>query len=160
MEVKTVSAATESTGSRTMADVVALAAERNADRPALRHKRGDEWVDVSYRELAEAVREVALGLVDLGADRGDKIAILSHTRPEWTVANLGILGSGATSVSIYQTNSAEECPYVLEHYESRGVFCEDASQLAKIREVESQLPNLEWIFVMDPEGTDDLGNTI
>jgi long-chain acyl-CoA synthetase len=160
MEVKTVPAATAGTGSRTMADVVALAAGRHPDRPALRHKQGDRWVDTSYRELADAAREVALGLADLGAEPGDKVAILSHTRPEWTLTNFGILGAGATSVSIYQTNSAEECHYVLEHSESRGVFCEDAAQLAKIREIEGDLPDLEWIFVMDPSGADGLGDAI
>ena len=158
MEVKTVPASEANTGSRTIADIVLLAGRRHADRPALKHKAGDRWVDVSYRELSEAVKEVALGLVDFGIERGDKISIVSNTRPEWTYANFGILASGAASVSVYQTNSPEECQYVLGHSESRAVFVEDAEQLAKIRQVQSQLPALELIVVMEPSG--DIGDAV
>ena len=144
MEVKTVPASEANTGSRTIADIVLLAGRRqptvlpSSTRPA-------SWVDVSYRELSEAVKEVALGLVDFGIERGDRISILSNTRPEWTYANFGILAAGAASVSIYQTNSPEECHYVLGHSESRAVFVEDAEQLAKVRQVQAQLPELELI---------------
>jgi hypothetical protein len=65
MELGTINAAEASTGSRTMADLVSLAGVKHADRPALKHKVGDEWVDVNYKELAEKVKRVALGLVDL-----------------------------------------------------------------------------------------------
>ncbi len=152
MEVKTVPAPQGSTGSKTIADIVLLAGRRHADRPALRHKSGDRWVDVSYRELAEVVKEVALGLADFGIGRGDRVSVLSNTRPEWTYANFGILAVGAASVSIYQTNSPEECRYVLGHSESRAVFVEDAEQLAKVQVVQSELPNLELIVVMEPGG--------
>jgi long-chain acyl-CoA synthetase len=160
MEVGTVSAAAESTGSRTMADMTSLAAAKHGSSPALRQKKGDEWVDISYAELGEAVKEIALGLIDLGIERRDRVSILSHTRPEWTFANLGIISSGAASVSIYQTNSPEECHYVLEHSESRAVFCEDAEQLAKVRQVQGDLPNLEHIVVIEPDGEGDTGDAI
>jgi long-chain acyl-CoA synthetase len=158
MEVGTINAAEASTGSRTIADLVALAGEKHGDRPAIKHKIGDEWVDVSYAQLAEKVKHVALGLIELGIKPGDKISILSNTRPEWTYSCFGILGAGATCVSIYQTNSPEECHYVLHHSESRAVFVEDQEQLAKVREVEAELPALEMIFVMEPEG--DIGDAI
>ncbi len=154
MEVKTVPAVQANTGSKTIADIVLLAGRRHADRPALRHKSGDRWVDVSYRELAEVVKEVALGLADFGIERGDRVAILSNTRPEWTLACFGALCAGATVVSIYQTNSPEECHYVLEHSEARAVLVEDVEQLAKVREVESRLPNLEHVIVFDPPGAE------
>jgi long-chain acyl-CoA synthetase len=158
MELGTINAAEASTGSRTMADLVPLAGRKHADRPALKHKVGDEWVDVSYKQLAERVGHVALGLIDLGIQPGDKVSILSNTRPEWTYACFGILGAGATCVSIYQTNSPEECHYVLHHSESRAVFVEDAEQLEKIRHVEAELPNLELIIVMEPSG--DIGDAV
>jgi long-chain acyl-CoA synthetase len=158
MEVGTMNAAQASTGSRTMADLVALAGRKHGDRPAIKHKVGDEWVDVSYKQLAETVNQVALGLVDLGIKPGDKVSILSNTRPEWTYSLFGILGSAATCVSIYQTNSPEECHYVLHHSESRAVFVEDQEQLQKIRHVEDELPELELIVVMEPSG--DIGDAI
>jgi len=150
--------AASGTGSKTMADLLPLAAERYAGDTALKHKVGDEWVETSFAELGRAVREIALGLIDLGLEHGDKVSILSHTRPEWTSANFAILTAGTVSVSIYQTNSAEECHYVLDHSESRAVFVEDAEQLAKVRAVEGDLPHLEHIVIFDP--SDDLGDAV
>jgi len=151
--------AASGTGSKTMADLLPLAAERFADSVALKHKVGDEWVETSYAELGRTVRETALGLIDLGLEHGDKVSILSHTRPEWTHANFAILSAGLVSVSIYQTNSAEECHYVLEHSESRAVFLEDAEQLAKVLSVRDRLPALEHIVIFDPSG-DDTGDAL
>src|SRR5215207_4964692 len=149
----------QGTGSKTIADLLPLAVKKYGDRPAQRYKVGDEWVDVSYNELGGAVRAVALGLVDLGIQPGDKVSILAHTRPEWTHACFGILTAGGTLVTIYQTNSPEECQYVLEHSDSRAIFAEDADQLAKIREVEDRCPELEHVIVMDAGGA-ELGDAI
>ena len=76
--------------------------------------------DVSYRELAAGVREIAAGLVRLGIEPGDRVAILAGTRPEWTLADLGALWAGATVVPIYHTNSPSECEYILRHAERAG----------------------------------------
>ncbi|HYH58264.1 MAG TPA: AMP-dependent synthetase/ligase [Thermoleophilaceae bacterium] len=155
MEAGTVSAAEASTGSQTIADIVKLAAERAPDGTALKHKVGDEWRDVSYAQLGEAVKEIALGLVDLGIEKGERVSILSHTRPEWTFANFGILASGAASVSIYQTNSPEEVHYVADHSESTAIFAEDAEQLEKIRKIRGDLPHLEHVIAFESDGQDD-----
>jgi long-chain acyl-CoA synthetase len=143
----------------TMAGLAAVAAKNHAGTPALRHKVDGGWVDVDYTDLGAASSEVARGLIDLGIGRGDRVSILANTRPEWTYANLGVLASGAASVSIYQTNSPEECHYVLDHSESRAVLVEDGEQLAKIREIEADLPALEFVIVMSPDGA-DLGDAI
>ena len=159
MEAGTASTPSRS-GATTMAGLAAVAAKEFAGTPALRHKLGDEWVDVDYADVGTAVSEVARGLIDLGVGRGDRAAILGNTRPEWTYANLGILAAGAASVSIYQTNSPEECHYVLDHSESRAVFVEDGEQLAKIREIEGDLPALEFVIVMAPEEGLDIGDAV
>jgi long-chain acyl-CoA synthetase len=142
------------TGSRTMADLVPVAAARHREKPALRYKAGEGWVDVSYEELERTVAEVALGLIDIGIQPGDRVSILSHTRPEWTYACFATFAAGAVAVSIYQTNSVEECQYVLAHAGSRAVFVEDAEQLAKIRAIEDDLPALEFVIVMEPADAD------
>src|SRR3712207_5538055 len=108
-----------STGATTMAGLAASAAAEHGERPALKHKAGEEWASITFEELGAATSEVGRGLIDLGIAHGERVSILSHTRPEWTVANLGILATGAASVSIYQTNSPEECHYVLDHSESK-----------------------------------------
>ncbi|HKP89076.1 MAG TPA: long-chain fatty acid--CoA ligase [Thermoleophilaceae bacterium] len=155
-----VSAREFGTGTSTMAAQLPADVAKHSGKPALRYKAGDEWRDISYDEVGEAVREIALGLVDIGIQPRERVAILSHTRPEWTLVNFGILTAGATSVSIYQTNSPEECHYVLDHSESRAVFVEDGEQLAKIRQVEGELPNLEHVIVMAPEEGLDLGDAL
>jgi long-chain acyl-CoA synthetase len=147
-------AASGSTGSKTMADMGLLAARKFGDTTALMHKVGDEWKHTSYTDFGRAIVDTGLGLIDLGIRPGDKVAILSNSRPEWVYANFAILASGAASVAIYQTNSPEECHYVLSHSEAKAVFVEDASQLAKIREVESDLPALEHIVVFDATDAD------
>jgi long-chain acyl-CoA synthetase len=146
------------TGSATIADLIARAAELHDGSPAIRHKRDGEWRDVSYAELGEIVSEVGRGLIDLGIQPGDRVAILCTTRPEWTYADFGITATGAVVVPIYPTNSPEECEWVAGNSQSRAIVCEDAAQVAKIRQVRANLPALETIIVVDPSG--DIGDAI
>src|SRR3954454_10424978 len=138
------------TGSATIADIVSLAAERYGEQPAARFKREGEWTEVSFRQLGETVSEVARGLIDLGLNAGDRVALLCTTRVEWTFADFAITAAGACVVPIYPTNSPEECAWVAGNSESRFVVCENASQVAKIVAVRDQLPKLEAIIAIEP----------
>lgn len=120
--------------------------------PALRFWEGQAWRETSYAELQRAVDEVAWGLVALGLEPGERVAILSETRPEWTIADLGTLRAGCVVVPIYQTNSPEECAYVLRHSGAKLVFCEDEGQLAKIEEVRDSCPDLEHVVSFTDAG--------
>ncbi|HEV2074667.1 MAG TPA: AMP-dependent synthetase/ligase [Thermoleophilaceae bacterium] len=133
-----------STDAGTMSAMVLDAAER-FDGMAVRYSDAGSWRDVSYRELGTIVREIGRGLIALGIEPGERVAILSQTRPEWTYADFGALCAGAVSVPVYQTNSPDECHYVLEHADARLVFCEDAEQLAKVEEVRDRLPELRHV---------------
>jgi long-chain acyl-CoA synthetase len=95
---------------------------------------------------------VGRGLIDLGIEPGDRVAILCATRPEWTYVDFGITSTGAVAVPIYPTNSPEECQWVAGNSEARVVVCEDAEQVAKIRAVQGDLPALEQIVVVEPSG--------
>ena len=142
---------------RATASVELLAGEGTVAGRALaatHRRRGDALTApgrraVSYAELGRAMREIAGGLATLGIERGDHVAILSGTRPEWTLADLGALCAGATVVPIYHTNSPEECEYILEHAGVRAIFCEDADQLAKVERVRERCPALEHVIVID-----------
>src|SRR5215218_135348 len=143
MEAATpVAPAEGSTGSRTIADLMGLAAERWPDRVCARAKRDGGWVDTTYREAGEIVSEIARGLIDLGIEPGDRVALLCQTRPEWTCADFAITSTGAVVVPIYPTNSPKECEWVVSNSEAKAVICEDAAQVAKIVEVRDNLPNL------------------
>jgi len=81
-----------------------------------------QWVTKTYAEVGEIVKSLSLGLMDLGIEKGDKVAILANTRPEWTYCDFAALSAGATVVPIYQTNSPEECQYVLENSDAVAVI--------------------------------------
>jgi long-chain acyl-CoA synthetase len=136
------------TNSKTLADLLQRSAEIYGDRPAVRFKDGEQWVSRSFTEVLEIVRPLALGLTDLGVAKGDRVSILGNTRPEWTYFDFAALSIGATVVPIYQTNSPEECRYVLDNSDAKVVVVEDAEQLEKVQQVRSQLPKLEQIVLM------------
>src|SRR5690348_8371068 len=88
------------TGSRTIADIVSLAAERYGKQPAARYKHDGEWTDLSYTALSEIVSEIARGLMDLGLAAGERVALLCSTRVEWTFADFGITSAGGVVVPV------------------------------------------------------------
>ncbi|MGO9448546.1 MAG: AMP-dependent synthetase/ligase [Solirubrobacteraceae bacterium] len=148
-------AGASATTPQTIADLVPHAAERFGDRVAIRYKRDGAWQDVSYAELDEIVRETALGLIDLGIEPGERVCILANTRPEWSYADLAATSAGAIVVPIYQTNSPEECHWVISDSDACAIVCEDASQLAKIAAIRDTLPSLRTIVVIDPPSAED-----
>src|SRR6476469_1312710 len=136
------------TKSKTLADLLPLAAQAYGDTPAVRYKDGEDWVDRSFSQVQEIVRPLALGLAELGVTKGDRVSILGNTRPEWTYFDFAALSIGATVVPIYQTNSPEECQYVLENSDAKVVVVEDDEQMEKIRAVRDRLPLLEHVIRM------------
>ena len=132
----------------TITALFASAMERFGDGVAFRVKDASgEWVATTFREYGEAVREATAGLVSLGLAVGDFGAILSTNRPEWHEADLAMVHAGVVSCPIYPTNSAPQVQYVLEHSESKVVFVEDASQLAKVQQVREDVPGLRHCIV-------------
>jgi long-chain acyl-CoA synthetase len=142
------------THSQTIADLLPKAAELYGSKVAVRYKEGEAWVSKSFEEVREIVRPLAFGLVTLGVEKGDRVSILGNTRPEWTYFDYAALSIGATVVPIYQTNSPEECRYVLDNSDSKVVVVEDAEQLEKVRAVRDQLPKLEQIVMMTGSAED------
>jgi long-chain acyl-CoA synthetase len=138
------------TASQTIADLIPRAAAAYAEHTAIRHKRDGAWQDVTYAQLADIVQEIALGLIDLGIEPGERVCILANTRPEWSYVDLAATSTGTVVVPIYQTNSPEECLWVISDSDACVVVCEDASQLRKIAAVREQLPHLRTVIVMDP----------
>ena len=140
----------QTTGSRTIADLLPRAAQTFASRTAVKHKVDGEWRDVTFAEVGDVVTEIALGLIDLGIEPGERVCLLANTRPEWTYADFAITGTGAVVVPIYPTNSPEECEWVASNSDAVAVVCEDASQLAKIAAVRDRLPSLRHLIAIDP----------
>jgi long-chain acyl-CoA synthetase len=142
-------ATASSTGSSTVADLIPRTAAEHGDNTAVRFKRDGAWHDVTYAELATIVQEIGLGLIDLGIEPGERVCILANTRPEWSYADLAATAAGTVVVPIYQTNSPEECLWVISDSGASAIVCENDEQLAKIAAIRDQLPNLRTVIVMD-----------
>jgi long-chain acyl-CoA synthetase len=142
------------TKSKTLADLLPKSAEIYGDSPAVRYKDNGQWISRSFVEVRDIVQPLALGLAGLGIQKGDRVSILGNTRPEWTYFDFAALSIGATVVPIYQTNSPEECRYVLDNSDAKVVIVEDAEQLEKVRKVRELLPKLEQIVLMTGSAED------
>jgi long-chain acyl-CoA synthetase len=138
-----------------------------ADRPRYRHRPGDTWVDVTWEEMERRVLGLAAGLIDMGVAPGDRVALLSATRPEWMEIDFAILACGAVTVPIYASSLAAECGYILANAESSVVFVENGKQLAKVEEVRTRGFELDGVAQVVPirevitiEGEVDGGRTL
>ena len=152
-------AADRSTRAKTLAEMIA--STKNNSGIALKFKTADgEWDEVSYKELADNVQTVAKGLIGLGIEHGDRVAIFSDTRPDWTLCDLATICTGAVVAPIYQTSSADEARHVLSDSESKLVFCETSDMVDKVEEVRDDCPSLEHIVVIegDREGAMSLND--
>ncbi len=136
------------TGATTLGRMILSASERGEDA-ALRYQGGAALRSISYSELGEHSRAIARGLIALGIEGGDVVALLCSTRVEWTLCEAGAVCAGAVVAPIYHTSSPEECLHVLAHSEARLVFCEDAAQVAKIEQIRADCPALGHVIAIE-----------
>jgi long-chain acyl-CoA synthetase len=109
-------------------------AARWADKPRYRVCRDGTWVEADWRTMEQAVREVAAGLVSLGIERGDRVALFAATSPEWVEIDLAIQAAGGVTIPIYHSNLANEAGFILLDSESRMVWVDGEKPLAKVRQ--------------------------
>ncbi|MFG2315373.1 AMP-dependent synthetase/ligase [Streptomyces tendae] len=114
----------------------------------------DEWKSLTWTQAAERVYAIAAGLVELGVQPEQRVALASSTRLEWILADLGIMCAGAATTTVYPQTNADESAYILSDSESRVLIAEDAAQLAKAREKKAELPDLTHVVVVDAAGAD------
>lgn len=134
---------------RTITDVVADITA-HGDRVAIRSRHDGAWTDQSYGQLDEQVTRLAEGLIATGVEVGDRVCILSNTRPEWTLVDFAVLRAGGVVVPIYPSNSPEECAWVIGNSGARVIVCENEAQVAKVVAVRDQLEDLRTVVVIDP----------
>ncbi|MFG3286064.1 AMP-dependent synthetase/ligase [Streptomyces sp. NPDC048111] len=131
------------------------AADRHQDRPALRFRGvgGEGWDSVGYAELRDTVRRIGRGLLALGIEAGDRVAVLAETRPEWTYTHLACLAVGAVVVPVYPTAGDEEATWVLADSAAKAVICEGPDEAARVEGLRAKLPALAHVLVMaGPDG--------
>ena len=141
---------------RTLTELFFDAVEKYARHPAaFRYKAAGEgggtWHAVTHSAARERVQAIAMGLRELALGAGDKVAILSETRLEWTLADYACLCVRATDVPIYPTLPANQVEYILRDSGAAAVFCSTAAQVEKIQSIRAGLPALRHIFAFDPQ---------
>jgi long-chain acyl-CoA synthetase len=130
----------------TVAGLAASVAQRYGQQLAARFKVGGEWREQTYAETGAAIDQLALGLIDLGIEPGDRVCLFSDTRVDWALVSYAISAAGAIVVPIYPTSSPRECEWVAGNSRARAVVCENEDQRAKIDEVRGALPQLEHVI--------------
>ncbi|HZO98095.1 MAG TPA: long-chain fatty acid--CoA ligase [Gaiellaceae bacterium] len=120
--------------------------------PAFLAQEAGAWREVGWEEAGRSVDELAAGFLTLGIGPGERVAILSRTRLEWTLCDWALIAIGALPVPLYPTSSALECSYVLGNCGARMVVCEDAEQEAKVAPVRRELEALERLILIDGDG--------
>jgi long-chain acyl-CoA synthetase len=134
-----------------LADMVTRRATEQPQAVALRRKNADgTWADVTTSRFRDDVHALAKGLVAAGVAPGDRIAIMSHTRYEWTVADYAIWSAGATVVPIYETSSADQAKWILSDSEAKAVIVETDDFERLITGIRDRLPSLKHVWPMEP----------
>ncbi|MBN8504657.1 MAG: long-chain fatty acid--CoA ligase [Burkholderiales bacterium] len=125
---------------------------QRGDRVFLREKKLGIWRSWTWRQVGEAVREMALGLRELGLQDGQVAGILANTRLEWLLTDLAIQSLGGVANGIYPTDAPSQVEYLCLDSATRVLFVEDDEQLDKVLEVRERLPLLQHIVVFDFKG--------
>ncbi|MET0768164.1 MAG: AMP-dependent synthetase/ligase [Aeromicrobium sp.] len=128
----------------------------HADDAALARLDGDTWVDVTLGEFHRDILAIAKGLIAAGVSAGDRVALLSKTRYEWTVADYAIWWTGAATVPIYETSSAHQIAWILSDSGAVAAIVESEAHLARVEESRADTPDLAHIWTIDSGGLDDL----
>jgi long-chain acyl-CoA synthetase len=127
-------------------------ARTRPDAVALRQKDFGVWQPVTWAQYAQRSRWFGLGLLQLGLQAGQKVAVLSENCQEWVFAQLGTAMVGGVTAGVYPTSPAHEVEYLLALSEAPIVVCEDQEQIDKVLEVRERLPMLQTLIVIDPRG--------
>src|SRR5215217_5826485 len=128
---------------------------KNHKKDALSFKSGNDWVHISGAEAIERVKRIALGLASLGVKAGDRIAIISENRPEWSLTDLAILSLRAVNVPIYATQAVEQIRYILEDSGAKMLFVSGQKLLKHAESAIQSVERLEKLIFFDDEAAAD-----
>lgn len=139
----------------TVMDVMSDTVAKFGSNIALKHKRGGTWESMTWREYYHAVTITARAFMALGLEKGKAVNILGNNCPQWFISDLAAIFAGAVPGGIYATSSSEQCRFIAQHSEANIVVVEDAGQLAKIKSVWSDLPDLKAVVLMNGSDADE-----
>jgi long-chain acyl-CoA synthetase len=145
------------------ADFVFDNARNRPEHVALRRRVGGAWQDITAKQFADEVTAVAKGLIASGIAAGDRVAVMSKTRYEWTVADFALFTAGAVVVPIYETSSAEQVDWILSDSGARAIFVETPDHAEIVESVRANTPDLVHVWQFEDGALDtlvDAGNDV
>src|SRR5579863_3861136 len=125
-------------------------------RPSVPGDLGGQWTDVTAEQFRDQVVAIAKGLIAAGIQTGDRVALMSHTRYEWTLIDYAIWSAGAVTVPVYETSSAEQAEWILSDSGARAAFVETDAFERLIGEFRDRVPALEHVWVIEGASVDSL----
>jgi long-chain acyl-CoA synthetase len=137
-------------------DDVAANVQRRPDSVGLRRLLNDTWVPVTWREFAGQVRDLAAGFIAAGVQSGDRVALMSRTRYEWTVLDYAILTAGGVVVPVYPTSSPDQVEWILGDSGAVAIVVETGEHADKVAAARARLPALRHVWVIDGDGLADI----
>jgi long-chain acyl-CoA synthetase len=144
----------------TLPQLCLAAIQRYAKPDALNHKRSGQWVHIPAESFVERVRHIALGLSGLGVKAGDRVALLSENRPEWSIVDLAILSLGAINVPIYTTQAVEQVRFILTDSGARLLFVSGRKVFKHARPGIEKVETLEGMVFFDADAVDQFEGAI
>jgi long-chain acyl-CoA synthetase len=130
-------------------DVLVYQAERLGPRPAIRFKKNGLYHHITWQQYAREAKACAAALIQAGAAFGDRVGILAENRPEWLIADMGLMTAGAINVPLHAPLTGKQVQFQLGETEARFLFVSTPEQLEKIRQVVGELPSLQAVILMD-----------
>ncbi|HEV2669216.1 MAG TPA: AMP-binding protein, partial [Blastocatellia bacterium] len=143
-----------SVGYSSVPNLCLTAALKYAKDDALNHKVDGVWSNIKAETFVERVGHVALGLAALGIRRGDRVALLSENRPEWSISDLAILSLGAVNVPIYTTQAVDQIRYILTDSGARVLFISNGRLYKHARKAIERLGFLEKLIFFDADAVE------
>ena len=119
---------------------------------ALNYKRDGHWVPISSDELLERVKNIAAGLYAIGIRHGDRVALLSDSRVEWTLADAGCLFASAVDVPIYPTLTPPQVQYILQDSGASALFLANREKFLELKQILAECPQIRHVIFFDAEG--------
>lgn len=128
---------------------------RSGSREAFRFPRGEDWSSLTWDQTAERAYALAAGLIDLGLEPEERVALASSTRIEWVLADLAVMVAGGATTTIYPTTLSDDVAFIIADSGSRFVIAEDAAQLAKLEERRGEIAEVAKVILIEGQSDDD-----
>lgn len=139
----------------TIPELFSYSVEKYGDLIRFGEKKNGQWVTYTFNQTRDMIEKIALGLNSLGFKHGDRFAILSENSKEWSMTDLACAYLGLVSVAVYPTLPANQVQYIMEHSGASGVVCSDKVQLAKLKEIKKDLPELKYAICVEDVSADE-----